>query len=79
MIQGSFCSKLNALSYDVYLVLLFLIFRWKSKILPEWYEYFRRNCQKEFQIPSVDRADQVLTLHKSVFLFFLLLSEVMIF
>ena len=60
MIQGSFCSKLNALSYDIYLIFLCLIssfFRWTSKILTERTSSWIVNGQKEFQIPL---ADQVL-------------------
>ena len=79
MIQGSFCSKLN-LFHMIYISCTFVFFfRWTSKIFPKREQIFRRNGQQEFQMPSVDRADQVLTLHKPVFFCFLLLSKVMIF
>ena len=61
MIQGSFCSKFNALSYDIYLVflcLLFYFFRWASKILPE--NISSEKMVSDFQMLLADRPDQVL-------------------
>ena len=77
MIQESLCSKLNALSYDIYLVFLcWLSFFFNVQNFDRTDFFFGSNGQKEFQIPLADRADQVLSL---VVPFFLLHSKVMIF
>ena len=80
MIQGSFCSKLNALLYDIDLILCvcYLFFLGgRPKFCQNVNASLRRNGQNEFQIPTVDRAD-LLTLHRTVFCF-LLLSKLMIY
>ena len=81
MIQVSFCSNLNTPSYDKYLVLLcllFLFFRWTSKIIPEMNPSSEK-MQKEFQTLIAGRADQVLPLCIAFFFAFLLLSKVIMF
>ena len=76
MIQESFCSKLNSLSYDIYVVFLcllsFFFFRWTSKILLEMKNSSKK---KEFPTPLAGIADQVLQKLKSIFFCFLLLSS----
>ena len=73
MIQGSFCSKLNALSYDIYLVFLCLLSFFFLGGRPNFdgTDFFlESNGQKEFQIPLADRTDQVLPLFVPFFFLF---------
>ena len=48
MIQGSFCSKLNALSYDI---------RWTFKILPEMKTSSEKMVRRSFPTPLAGRSD----------------------
>ena len=53
MIQGSFCNKLNALSYDIYVVFLSLLssfVRRTSKILPERNTYTTSSNQYHLEL-----------------------------
>ena len=63
MIQGSLCSKLKALSYDIYIVFLcWLSFFFNVQNFDRTDFFLESNGQKEFQIPLADRSDQVLSL-----------------
>ena len=70
MIQGSFCSKLNALLYDIYLVFCVCYLHFFLGGRPNFCRraiILRRNGQKEFPILLAGRADQVLPLHVRFF------------
>ena len=70
MIQGSFCSKLNALSYDIlYIVFLCLLYIFLVDVqnFTGNLDLFRKNGQKEFPIPLAGRPDQVLPLYRAIF------------
>ena len=72
MIQVSFCSKLNAISYDIYLVFLcFVIFCFEMDVQNfDGTDFFlENNGQNESQIQLADRADQVLPLFIPFFFF----------
>ena len=70
------CSFIRYISCIFAFVLFFL---GDVKIFDGTDFFLESNGQKEFQIPLAGRADQVLPLFIHFFLFFLLLSKVMIF